>query len=316
MTSSPHRFRPQVIEIYLPNGDPKSVRRARLSAENVLVYDVPRSDLAWFLGLEEAPRPALYFLVSDNVESTPRCYIGQTDNARRRLGQHEAGKAFWNRALVAVASDGSWSSTHVTYMEQRAIVQARDLKRYQLENSDNGSLRNVPDTIAVTCDQHFDTISVLLATLGQPVLEPIFGPFPPNTGSATPFGYYIQGAASHAHGVFGPEGLVVFKGSRLPLPRYEAGAERGLTLRNRLIAQEVLADDENENRFITDFLFRVPDDSTLLLAGALAPASAMWRDVMGRSYEEVWRAGVDQAMSTRPASEAPCNDDRASDGVQ
>lgn len=316
MSSASHRFRPQVIEIYLPNGDPKSMRRAKFPAENVLLYDVPRSELALFLSLEEAQRPALYFLISDKGEGTPRCYIGQTDNARRRLGEHVAGKAFWNRALVAVGADSSWTSTHVTYMEQRAILQAKELKRYSVENGDNGSRRNVPDGIAATCEQYFDNISVLLATLGQPVLEPIFGPFPPNTGSATPFGYYIHGLDSSAHGVFGPEGLVVFKGSRLPVPEYQTGEERGLVIRSHLISQEVLADDENENIFVSDYLFAVPDDSILLLLAKSVSASRVWLDPLGRTYEEVWKANVDDAVARPPVPQVPPIADDNSEGAQ
>ncbi|WP_142130798.1 DUF4357 domain-containing protein [Arthrobacter sp. SLBN-83] len=191
----------------------------------------------------------------------------------------------------------------MTYLEHEAILAARKMKRYSIENSDNGSKRNVPDTIAAICDLHFDTVAVLLATLGQPVLEPIFGPFPPGTGSTTPWGYFVNGPGSTAHGDFGPEGLVVFKGSRLPVPRYKTGGP-GKALRRRLIEAEVLADDEKENRFLADYLFSVPDDSALLLTGKPQQAARLWADAQGRTYEEVWMARIDAVMSQPPGGTA------------
>ncbi|SLK12052.1 GIY-YIG nuclease family protein [Arthrobacter sp. P2b] len=297
MRDTSSRFQPQVIEIFLPYGDPKSIRRAKFPTQNIVVYDIPRSDLGLFLADPSSPCPALYFLIADKSGPLPSCYIGQTDNARRRLGEHEASRDFWSRALVAMATDATWASTHVTYLEHEAIQEARKIKRYSIENSDNGSRRNVPDTITAVCDQHFDTVAVLLATLGQPVLEPIFGPFPSHTGSTTPWGYFVNGLGSRAHGVFGPEGLVVFKGSRLPVPTYDTDAAGGEALRRQLIEAEVLAEDEDENIFLTDYLFSVPDDSALLLVGKRQQAARLWTDAQGRTYEEAWMAGIEAVMS-------------------
>lgn len=310
MRDTSNRFQSQVIEIFLPFGDPKSIRRAKFPTANVAVYDVPRSHLGFFLANPVSQSPALYFLIADKSGALPRCYIGQTDNARRRLGEHEAGKDFWSRALVAMATDAAWASTHVTYLEHEAILEAKKLKRYSIENSDNGSTRNVPDTIAAICDLHFDTVAILLATLGQPVLEPIFGPFPPNTGSTTPWGYFIDGHGSRAYGVFGPEGLVVLKGSRLPVPTYGPDAAEGEVLRRQLIDAEVLAKDEKENIFLVDYLFSAPNDSALLLTGQPQQAARLWVNAQGRSYEEDWIAGIETAIS-RPlsptAGEKPAN---------
>ena len=93
-------LRPQTIQIFLPDGDPRGTRVAEITTRIVRVIEVPRSQLADFLKMPEAQQVGVYFLMGELSEAgLPRAYIGQSGNVGTRLVQHNQGQGFWNRAL-------------------------------------------------------------------------------------------------------------------------------------------------------------------------------------------------------------------------
>lgn len=162
--------RPQTIQIHLPHGKPSGIRMAEITTRTVRVFDVPRSMLNEFLEMHESSQVGVYYLMGIGGGKA-ECYIGQTGNVGKRLKQHAASKEFWSRALVAVSLTNSWTSTHVSYMEHRSIAAATEAGKYDLHNLDTASNPHTLAPLQADCDEYLETISVLLTTLGHPVLE-------------------------------------------------------------------------------------------------------------------------------------------------
>ena len=255
--------RPQTIQIFLPRGDPSGLRQAEITTRTVRVFEVPRTAVSTFLDMPEANQVGLYFLFGTQDEDAPECYIGQSGNVGRRLAQHVAGKEFWERAFIAVSLTNSWTDTHVGYMEWKSIQAAAKSGRYALLNGNAASNRHTPLPLESDCHEYLETISVLLATLGKPVLQPLSAN--PKTTDPTHRGansdkpaalpeatwiaargmnnpdirLFLRARNCVAEGVLGSEGLVVLaesRGNAADLPGIKPGLKR---LRDRLLSQEI-----------------------------------------------------------------------------
>ena len=202
---------PQTIQIYLPSGNPAGLRMASLTTRTVRVLEIPRSLLGDFLKRRESSRVGVYFLFGPETEEGRRAYIGQSGNVGKRLQEHAASKDWWTKAMVAVSLTDEWTSTHVTYLEWLSVDRASIAGRYRLDNGNQGSNPHTPEPLEADCNEFLDTIGVLLATLGVPILEQVQETI---ADGARPEGMlYFREAGCGASGYQTPEGLLVQSGS-------------------------------------------------------------------------------------------------------
>lgn len=202
-------MRPQTIQIFLPAGDPRGMRVAEITTRIVRVIEVPRSQLADFLKLPEAQQVGVYFLMGELSEAgLPRAYIGQSGNVGSRLVQHNQNKDFWNRALVVISLTNSLTQTHALFLEWLAICQATKAARYSLENGNTGSQPYTPAPLQADCHEIHETAATLLATLGQPIFEPLTQNAGTGDGKPRPTElFYCKGPEASGVGEYTSEGL-------------------------------------------------------------------------------------------------------------
>jgi hypothetical protein len=164
---------PKTIQIFLPDGDPRGLRVAEITTRIVRVLEVPKDRLEEFLLMPEATQVAVYFLFGIDPEGgSDQLYIGQTGGAGTRLNQHKE-KVFWDKAVVVVSLTNSLTQTHVSFLEWVAIKEAREIARYSVQNGNGGSKPHTPAPLAADCWEIYETLRILLATLGHPVFEPV-----------------------------------------------------------------------------------------------------------------------------------------------
>lgn len=145
----------------------------------------------------------------------PECHIGQTGNVGLRLAEHAVKKDFWDRALVTFSLTNTWTDTHVGYMEFRSIEIANSAGRYLMKNGNGASNRHRPRPLEADCHEFLDTISVLLATLGKPVLQ---APrVPESDGHVTQSDhealFFLAGSGTNAQALRTPELMLARAGS-------------------------------------------------------------------------------------------------------
>ncbi len=195
---------------------------ANLTTRTVRVFEVPRSLLPHFLKRPESGQVGVYYLFGANEdEAPPQCYIGQSGNVGVRLQQHTSTKDFWTRAMVAVSLTNEWTSTHAAYLEWLSLVRAKAAGRYNLVNGNQASNPfTPPEPLEADCQEFIDTIAVLLATLGAPVLEEVQRFFSASNQTADeapiaePDRLFLRERGCDAVGYQTPEGLVVLAGSK------------------------------------------------------------------------------------------------------
>lgn len=285
---------PQTIQIYLPAGDPRGMRVAEITTRIVRVIEVPRSQLAEFVKTPEARQVGVYFLMGELSEAgLPRVYIGQSGNVGNRLVQHNQNKDFWNRALVVISLTNSMTQTHALFLEWFAISEATKAGRYSLENGNTGARPHTPAPLEADCHEIHETAATLLATLGQPIFEPL-------TNAPTARGekelFYCKGSGADGVGEYTTEGFVVLKGSR---GRVENVASiQGTSnerFRNQLLIEGILALQDDMLVFTRDHLFASPSMAAMALMGRSANGWLEWKSPQGKTLDEMKRQSVKAA---------------------
>jgi hypothetical protein len=295
--------RPRTIQIFLPAGDPRGIRVAALTTSIVQMIEVPRPLLSEFLLMPESRQVGVYYLIGDDEEKDQlSVYAGQTGTVGKRLNEHDLDpkREFWNRALVAVSLTHSFTQTHAMYLEWRSIQQANLAQRYSVENGNAGSKPHTPPWLEADCQEIFDTIRTLSATLGQSIFEPLALRREP-AQEAEPLAieqpeaelqtlFRCKGAGADAIGQYTEEGMVVLKASRgrtevaPSMIAMSAGKNR-----QRLIASGDLTLENGAYVFRRDVLFRSPSGASDVVLGRSSNGWLEWKDPSGKTLDELKR---------------------------
>lgn len=277
---------PQTIQIFLPSGDPQGIRIASITTRIVQLIEVPRTLLGEFLKMPESAQVGLYFLVGESDgEDLRQVYIGQTGSLADRLSTHNQKKEFWNRALVAISLTNNLTGTHASFLEWLSISKATEAGRYQMENGNAGSRPHTPAPLQAECLELFETVRTLLATLGQPVFEPLARP---SSRSDTRRLFYCRASEADAQGLYTEEGFVVLKGSSGRIETVPSFQKHGYQrIRDRLRDQGVLIEIDGRIRFERDHLFSSPSAAAACVTGRTANGLIEWKDSLGSTLGEV-----------------------------
>ena len=268
--------RPRTIQIFLPTGDPAGIRIAEQTTSIIRLIEVPRSDIAEFVKMPEAKQVVLYFLVSG--DSKDELYIGQSGDVGSRLMQHyKDEKKDWERALVLVSLTNNLTQTHVLYLESLSIEKAKHCQRYELLNGNGGQKPHTPVPLKADCDEIHEIGSLLLATLGYPVFEPLA-----EQSTTKPEQVFICNRAGvDAKGIYTNEGMVVLKGSSAPMTTTRKTDQRFYDKRDRLLAKGVITEQNGRFIFQRDYLFPSPSGASMFLLLATANGWKNWKTDQG-----------------------------------
>ncbi|MBI1891252.1 MAG: GIY-YIG nuclease family protein [Burkholderiales bacterium] len=281
-------LRPRTIQIFLPTGDPRGIRVAELTTSIVRVIEIPRSLLAQFQAMPEAKQVGIYFLIgeSDNGEATA-VYVGQTGSLGERLANHHKAKEFWNRAFVVVSLTNSLTQTHALFLEWCSIQQAIQASRYAIKNGNSGSKPHTPAPLEADCMDVFDTARTLLATLGQPIFEPVALA---KSSITTQDIFYMKGPGYEAEGEYTEEGFVVLKGSKARIEVKSSASTTWFAKRRAtLLAEETLKEENGFYVFQKDVLFKTPSGASDTVSGTSTNGWLVWKSKDGKTLDELKR---------------------------
>ena len=126
------------LEIIYHNGQPDGIRSIRRHLSTMTTYVIPRPLLSEAKKLTGINRPGIYYLISETDDNKiAQIYIGQTRNGVVRLDDHNRSKNFWNKAIMFLADNKTFSLDMISGLEAYAIGKAIDSKRYKVENTVN-----------------------------------------------------------------------------------------------------------------------------------------------------------------------------------
>jgi hypothetical protein len=133
---------PYTIRLFVPDGDPKGLKIIDKMNWTGASLVFPRDILAEVTNRSELSKAGIYILVGlPEDEEDPRTvlYIGQTDNLKQRLQNHEKEKDFWSWACVFVSTNDGLNRAHITWIEHELVRLAHKYEQAIILNGNNPS---------------------------------------------------------------------------------------------------------------------------------------------------------------------------------
>lgn len=269
----------KTVTTYLIDGDPKGTQYSFISNKICQMFVVPRSNLSYLNEQEKLQKPAFYILIGEDEETKPQAYIGETENFKERVKDHDNKKAFWQKALIFVSKDEDMTKADVQYLEYKAIAEAKKANTFVLnENKQTPKAPNLPEHQRDAMNEFFEDIKFLASFMGcnifditQPKEEHLF---------------YIKTKKCDAKGFYNSTGFTVLAGSILAnkcAPSFKWKEKREKTIRE-------YANLENDNWVMnSDKTFSSPSTAADFCIGSSNNGWLVWRDKEGNTLDSVYR---------------------------
>ena len=283
--------RPQTIQFFLPQGEPRGIRIADITTRIVQAVLVPRSKLADAAKREEVKSVGVYFLVGEPEDaSKPVVYVGEAEDCYRRFLQHNASKDFWHTAVAIVSKTGSFTKAHVKYLEWHCIKKAKEIGRFSLANGNEGGEPFVTEPMLADLMDAFGTLNILTSALGFPLFEPR----PKATGENV---FILIGKDCEGQGQLVEDGFTVFAGSKARKEILPSATKWLQSIRNEFLASGVLAEDGAQLVFREDHTFKTPSGAAMALLGRTANGWTEWKSKSGETLDQMKRQQSDGGES-------------------
>jgi len=271
----------KTIQIYLPDGNPRSIKIAEITSRTVAAIFIPRSKLEDASKRKELENVGIYLLFG-NEESRPQIYIGEAENCLIRLKQHNKSKDFWTHAVVFISKTQYFTKTHIKFLEWLCCEIASKVNRYSLENGNSPTKPHVSESVEADLYDSFETIQILSSTLGYPVFDEIKKPKPKETITC-------KGKSAYAEGEYTEDGLIVFKNSKCNLSESKTAGKWLIGKRSDLIEGGVLKKQEDVLVFTKDHIFGSPSAAAAVVLARRANGWLEWKFKTGKTLDEVKR---------------------------
>ena len=276
--------RPQTIQIFLPDGNPTSIKIADLTNRMIVAVLIPRNKLTECGVRPEIRKYGIYFLFGINEEKAkPISYIGETEDCFERLKMHNKSKDFWNYAVVITSKSNTFTKSHVKYLEHICIKSANEIGRYDTDNLATPSKPYITESMEADLLDNFDTIKILLSTLGFPIFEEI------RKSSKKRELLYCKGKDAIAKGEMIDDGFVVLKGSKANKDETKTAGNWVTSLRKKLLDDKILSTESGVLIFAEDFVFASPSAAAAAVLGRSANGWTEWKDKDNKTIDEIYR---------------------------
>ena len=244
----------KTIQIFLPDGNPRSMRIAEITSRTVQAILIPRSRLEDASDRDELSNVGVYFLVGSSDENAkPLLYVGEAEDCRVRLKQQNKAKDFWNSAVLVVSKTKYFTKSHIKYLEWFCYEEAKSAGRYQLENSTVPTRPYISEAVEADLQDNFETIRILISTLGFPLFDHIQKPQKKNV-------LVCKGKDAYAEGEYTEDGLIVFANSTANLQETKTAGSWVTNMHAKLVEQGILQADTEVYRFTADHVFSSPSE--------------------------------------------------------
>lgn len=284
--------RPQTIQIFLPDGNPTSIKIAHLTNRMIVATLIPRIKLAEAGSRQEVRKYGIYFLFGINEDrAKPISYIGETEDCFKRITVHNKEKDFWEYAVV-ISSKSSFNKAHVEYLEYLSVKTAKEIGRF--DTSDNKSTPTKPfitESEEADLLDNFETIKILLATLGYPIFEEI------KSSAKKKEMLYCKGKEASAQGEMIDDGFVVLKGSTANKDEANKISPWVSGIRKKLIDDKILFLNKAVYVFKDNFIFRSPSAAAATVLGREANGWLEWKNKEGKNIDKLYRVEIPDTAS-------------------
>lgn len=168
------------IRLFLVDGSPTGILTAEIMNWTGSTIVAPRTRIVELVKREEVSRTGVYFLVGPDPDGSSKSlvYIGESDNVKNRIIQHNEKKDFWTRVCIVTSKDTNLTKAHVRYLESRLITMAQQLGRATLDNVTSPPLPALPEADISDMEFFMEQVRTVLPVLGMEFLRDKPAPTP------------------------------------------------------------------------------------------------------------------------------------------
>jgi hypothetical protein len=244
-------------------------------------YGIPRPLLSEAKKLSGINRPGIYYLISENDNNRiAQIYIGQTRNGVARLDDHNRSKDFWNKAIMFLADNKTFSLDMISGLEAYAINKAHDSNRYKVENSVNPKYE-IDEYDLPLIEEVYEEIQFIMATQGYKM---------DNTRGTLNEAETLHTTRNGvlAFGVYDGECFEVLEGSEVDMSRkcYSAVMEKQ---RQTAVANGDIVCDNGKYKLKVSVSFASPSSAAMFVLGGSTNGWVEWKDKDGKTLDVLYR---------------------------
>lgn len=269
----------KTVTTYLIDGNPKGTQYAFISNKICQMFVVPRSNLSYLSTQEKLQKPAFYILLGEDESTKPQAYIGETENFKERVKDHDSKKAFWQKALIFVSKDADMTKVDVQYLEYKAIAEAKKTNAFILsDNKQIPKAPNLPEHQQDSMDEFFEDVKFLASFIGCNIFE-ISHPKSEHL-------FYTKGRGCNAKGFYNSDGFTVLKGSIIAktiVPSFNWKNKR------EKMIQDYTANENGVLVLTSDKTFSSPSTAADFCIGSSNNGWLVWKDKDGNTLDSVYR---------------------------
>lgn len=273
----------KTVTTYLIDGDPKGTQYAFISNKICQMFVVPRSNLSYLNTQEKLQKPAFYILLGEDESTKPQAYIGETENFKERVKDHDSKKAFWQKALIFVSKDDDMTKVDVQYLEHKAITESKKANAFILsDNKQIPKAPNLPEHQQDSMDEFFEDVKFLASFIGYNIFE-ISQPKSEHL-------FYTKGRGCNAKGFYSSDGFTVLKGSIIAktiVPSFNWKNKR------EKMIQDYTANENGVLVLTSDKTFSSPSTAADFCIGSSNNGWLVWKDKDGNTLDSVYRKLLD-----------------------
>lgn len=269
----------KTVTTYLIDADPKGTQYVFISNKICQMYIIPRSHLSILNERTELQTPAFYILLGEDEETKPKAYIGETENFRERVRDHESKKAFWQKALLFISKDAAMTKADVQYLEHKAIAEAKVSNSFVLnENKQTPKAPNLPEYRKDDMDEFFEDVKFLTSFIGCGIFD-IAKPKEEHL-------FFTKGRGCDAKGFYHSKGFTVLKGSTIVSS--SSPSFKWKNKREKMLSENTHS-SEGKLELSSDTTFNSPSTAADFCIGSSNNGWLVWKDKDGNTLDSVYR---------------------------
>ena len=274
-------MRGKTISIYLPDGNPRSIKVCNLRDSIVSAVLIPRSKFKNFSNRDELQRAGIYFLIGEHDEAViQEIYIGEAEVLLDRLRNHNTNKNFWKYLICFTSDSGKnpLNKAHVKYLESIASEFAQKANKCELKQDKASTKAKLSDSDRDFVLDVFDDIKILISALGYPIFD--------EKTEEKKDQFTCEGRGVKAKGEYSEEGLLVYEGSEASLDNVNSIGESAVNLKEKLVESKILKKKGNKYLFTKNYLFKSPSSASAVVLGNSSNGWESWKDSKGKTLNE------------------------------
>lgn len=269
------------LEIIYHNGQPDGIRSIRRHLSTMTTYVIPRPLLSDAKKLTGINRPGIYYLISETDENRiAQIYVGQTRNGVSRLDDHNRSKNFWNKAIMFLADNKTFSLDMISGLEAYAINKASESKRYKVENAVNPKYE-VDEYDLPLIEEVYEEIKFIMATQGYKMESSKAIMNEANVLHTTRNGI-------SAFGIYDGEKFEILEGSQIDLTRKCHSAKIEMQRQTALHNGDI-THVEGQYKLAASFSFSSPSSAAMFVLGGSTNGWVEWKNREGKTLDELFR---------------------------